>query len=390
MQLPPAIPPAYDSLLGAFDAQALLSLARQWFKRPPEQWSQAYQIAPQYQPHVRQCQRIAQYRDADDEPVAVVVIHTQQHRTWVHKHSLLHAVAVQAMRRWAITPDWRALVAFVAPDGVQWRLQYIAQEIESQRNRHGTFTPQQRVTPAVHYRMDMAREYWQLLPMAYWDALAASAIPIQPAQLKEACMTVPATPTEAFERAYNASIAAIDAYERALQASTTSLSFAERAKIHEQLVKLHQLADQWQQAAQPLLKLMRIDNIQPTQPAQHGTPVGDRLTLSDSWRFRKPTAIQHGGQVYAVKHWQGVYAAVIHALISSHGEAFITKMNQSMQASSRPFLSQQAEIYDRAAQVDGWYYEATQSADQMAAHIRRMYQLCNLPLDSFVVWVQVG
>lgn len=386
MQLPPAIPPAYHSLFDAFAETALLNLLRQWCKKQPDMTRVTYPTPMHYSRHVMSCQRIGQF-DIDGEPLDVVVVHVKQVTTWVYKQHVLHVLAVRALRSWSVA-DFRAVVVYVAPDGVQWRMQYIEQEIERYQSLQGTSKTRPRVSFATQYRIDITANHVTIIPFAYWEALKHSSTPIQLIQLKEALMALPSTPTEAFERAYEASIAAIEEYERILQTSQKTLTFAERAKINEQLATLHQLADQWERATQPLMKLMRIDNIQPTQSAQHGTLVGDRLTLSDSWRFRKPTAIQHGGQVYAVKHWQGVYAGVIHALISSHGEVFITKMNQSMQASSRPFLSQQAEIYDRAAQVDGWYYEATQSADQMAAHIRRMYQLCNLPLDSFVVWVQ--
>lgn len=372
----PNITTSYQTLL-QFNLQSLLDLLRQWFKHQSEPANATYEIPVQFQHHVQQCYRIVQHRDIDGEVYDVLVVHVRRLKTWVYQHQLLHSIAVNALRRLTILPDFRAIVVFVAPDGVQWRMQYIEQEFESYEDPNtAKFKTRRLLTPPQRYIIDFSAQGFAYVPFAYWDDIKACVTPVHIRYIKGAFMALPTTPTEAFVRSYEESIAAIEAYERDLQTSATKLSFAERAKIHEQLVKLHQLADQWQRVAQPLMHLMQIDNnIVMTDPVPVAKPSGDALTLSDSWRFRKPFAIRHNGQTYQVKNWQGVYAVVIHVFISTHGESFINAMNSTMSASAKPFLSQNAEIFDRAAQTDGWYYEATQSADQIAGYIKRMYQL---------------
>jgi hypothetical protein len=380
-----SIPAAYQPVFGAFAESALLNLLRQWCKQPPQQMRMTFELPSNYVAHVDRCQRIGQFT-VDGEPLDVVVIHVRQLATWVHKQHVLHALVVRALRSWSVA-DFRAVVAYVAPDGTQWRMQLVEQEIERYQTPQGTSKTRQRVTSATLYRIEITANHVSIIPFTYWEALKYSSTPIQLNQLKEAHMALPSTPTEAFERAYEASIAAIEEYERILQTSQKTLTFAERAKIHEQLGKLHQLAHQWQLSVQPLIQLMRIENIQRDTTNQLVEPEGVPLTLDDSWRFRKPTAMRHGEKIYLVNNWQGVYATVIRMFIENYGDEFISKMNGTMQVTSRPFFSQQSEIYDRAAQVNGWYYEAAQKANRMSAHIKRMYQLYNIPFDSFKVWV---
>ena len=77
---------------------------------------------------------MARYIDADDEPIDVVAVVAQQLYTWQAKHHIFHAVAVRALRSWAVLPDFWSVVVFVIPDRAQWRMQYIEQEIESYRD----------------------------------------------------------------------------------------------------------------------------------------------------------------------------------------------------------------------------------------------------------------
>ena len=382
-----SIPVAYHSLLGAFDEQVCLALLRQWFKQPPQWQHISYVVPRQYQRHVQECRWVARYLDADDEPVDVVVVVAQQPYTWQAKHHILHAVAVRALRSWAVLPDFRSVVVFVTPDRSQWRMQYIEQEIESYRDYLGTIKARQRVTLGSHYRLDMVIECWKLIPFAYWHTLQELPRAVTIHELKEAYMSVPAHPAEAFQRAHEQGIAAIEAYVQQLQASMSALSFAERAKINEQLATLHQLADQWERASRPMAQFLAGNSgaVHRSNPSPHQ---GTALRLDDNWAHRKPVTVQHGEQTYKVRSWSELYTVILHNLYKARGLDFIELINNQYHTSGQNFFSRVDDDFIRSTQIDGWYFDTNLSAGQIAMRIKRIYQMLQIPLDSFVVWVQ--
>jgi hypothetical protein len=390
-----SIPVAYQPLFGAFAESALLNLLRQWCKQPPQQMRMNFEIPTTYRAHAVRCQRIGQFV-VDGEPLDVMVIHVRQLATWVYKPNVLHALAVRALRRWC-DADFRAVVAYVAPDGLQWRMQLIMQEIESYRDPvRNTMRTRASVSPAQRMRWEMHQARVAAVPFEHWDALHAARASVTMTELKEAFMPIPTTPEEGFARAYRESIEAIDAYARRLQESANQVSNAERAKIYEQLAKLHQYAHQWEQAGQLLTSMMATTAVaQPQETsvsAPYSTTSGDAVEfgLQDIWRYRRPVAFVHLQQRYEVKQWIRIYTIILAKAIREHGDAFVASMNQRaelMSAPRRRRLTKDANDFKRGMTVEGWHCESDLSSTSIAMNITLIYEILGIPFDSFKVWV---
>jgi hypothetical protein len=389
------IPTAYRALFGAYNEQAFVYLLRQWCKHAPDLRRLTYEIPANYARHVRSCQRIAQY-EIEGEPLDVVVVHVSQMASWLNKQHVVHALVVRALRNW--TPHgFRAVVAYVAPDGGEWRVQFVEQEIESYRDPvRQTMRTRSHVTPAHQYRYDMQVAKAMLVPFVVWDECIALPRGVTLAELKEAFMPVPTTPAEIFEKAYRESIEAIEAYTGLLNERYRQVSFVERAEIDQQKMQLNQLAAQWDKASQALQRQLAAIHYEPVvgiakvaESSVSYATAGVQLHLLDDWTHKSLVRMQHRKHIYQVTSWTQLYEIVLQQMLLEFGIAVIEKMNaQACERQQREVFARDSANFRAPKQLQGWYFDTHGNANAIRDKVRKLYDAFGIAPKALIVWVQ--
>ena len=378
-----------------FQAQAFVQMLRELFRRDISAYG-AYPIPLSYAKRIQSCTRIGRVIDTSGDVLDVIVVRVALPKTFERHHSQLHALAVQAARYWVNEPSFQALVIYEMPLLSEWRLQVVTSHVATERQPNNTFKPITVTSGMRDSRVESMDVDAVEQMMSYFTACAQAADAATIQQFCEGIQTMPKSPAESVEESTQTIHHALNEQFNRLTHLAQQSSFAERAAINDQQRVLSLAAAKWEEHTKELEQLLRTQEqlfstlllLPPDVVEQTG---GTQYGLQNEWQNTKPRRFRHDGVEYRAREWQIVYREVLHQLYIKNGKAFIDAMNASKTPNAKPFFAKTGESFKSTRAIglaDDWFYETWLGANQVNASIRRAYEVMNIPLNHFVVWVE--
>lgn len=378
-----------------FSAQALLRLLRELFRRDMHAHG-TFPIPLSYAKRIHSCTRIARVQDHSGDVLDVIVVRVALPKTFERHHSQLHALAVQAARYWVSEPTFQSLIIYEMPFLKEWRLQVVTSHVVTERQPNNTYKSQTTTSGMRESRVESIDVDAVEQMMSYFSACAQAADAATIQQLCEGIQTMPKSPAESVEESTQTIHQALNEQFNRLTHLAQQSGFAERAAINDQQRVLSLAAAKWEENTKQLEQLLRTQEqlfstlllLPPDVVEQTG---GVQYGLNNEWQNTKPRRFKHEGVEYRAREWQMVFREVLHQLYVKHGMTFINAMNASKTANAKPFFAKTGDSFKSTRAIgvaDEWFYETWLGANQINANIRRAYEVMNIPIDRFVVWVE--
>lgn len=134
----------------AFDKSSFYNFTINLLNRFDESKEQTMAVPDAFKEHVRSCLRLGTYKSPNKELMDILIVNTTDTQKIHRARTALRNFVSHKLNR-GDNPKDAGLVAFVSPDGKQWRLSYVKMEYATVKKESGKIGVEERLTPARRF-----------------------------------------------------------------------------------------------------------------------------------------------------------------------------------------------------------------------------------------------